>query len=73
MNENEFIEKMVDLMDTEEEITPASELADIEEWDSISVVSFLAMATKQNPAKKITPKEVGNAKTIHDLYVLMSD
>ena len=42
MNENEFIEKMVDLMDTEEEISPASKLADIEEWDSISVVSFLA-------------------------------
>ena len=39
-----FIEKMVDVLDSEEEITAETILSDLEEWDSLSVVSFMAMA-----------------------------
>lgn len=44
MTENAFIEKMVDLMDTEDELTMDTNLLDIEEWDSLSFVSFIAFA-----------------------------
>ena len=54
MNENVFIEKMVDLMDTEDDIQMDTALEDIEEWDSLSYVSFLAWCAKE--AKKVWEK-----------------
>lgn len=62
MTENAFIEKMVDLMDTK--------LMDIEEWDSLSFVSFIAFANAQ-AGKKLTPDMVRSAKTVSDLYHLI--
>ena len=44
MNEEIFIEKMMDILDAEEEITMDTQLDDVEEWDSLSVVSYVAMA-----------------------------
>ena len=43
---------------------------DIEEWDSISVVSYVAMANTAC-GKKIEPKTVREAETIRDLYELL--
>ena len=70
MTEEEFIEAMVDLMDTEMEITMDTVLTDVEEWDSLSYVAFQAMASVKL-AKKLIPQQVRNAKTIRDLYVLI--
>lgn len=67
METNVFLDKIQDLLDCEQEITMDSVLADIEEWDSLSFVSFLAMANAQY-GKKINPKELKKAKTIADLY-----
>ncbi len=71
MNEKEFIKKMIDLMDTEDEITMDSQLNDIEEWDSLSYVAFLAMCATVSD-KKVAPADVKNAQTIKDLYVLLN-
>ncbi|WP_462393992.1 hypothetical protein [Mitsuokella multacida] len=70
MTENAFIEKMVDLMDTEDELTMDTKLMDIEEWDSLSFVSFIAFANAQ-AGKKLTPDIVRSAKTVSDLYHLI--
>lgn len=70
MTENAFIEKMVDLMDTENELTMDTKLMDIEEWDSLSFVSFIAFANAQ-AGKKLTPDMVRSAKTVSDLYHLI--
>lgn len=70
MMENAFIEKMVDLMDTENELTMDTKLMDIEEWDSLSFVSFIAFANAQ-AGKKLTPDMVRSAKTVSDLYHLI--
>lgn len=70
MNEEEFMEKMIDLMDTEESIQMDTVLADIEEWDSLSYVSFLAWCAKAAKTH-VEPNEVRSAKTINDLYQLM--
>ena len=69
MTEKEFVEKMIDLMDIEQEISIDSKLEDIEEWDSLSYVSFLAFC-KTTLNKKITPAEVKLAKTMKDLFNL---
>lgn len=70
MTENAFIEKMVDLMDTEAELTMDTNLLDIEEWDSLSFVSFIAFANVQ-AGKKLTPDMVRSATTVSDLYHLI--
>ena len=52
---------------------PLNELADldeIEEWDSLSVVSFLAMANATY-GKKVKKEDLKNKKTIADLYSLV--
>ena len=67
MNEQEFIDELTDLMDTECELTMDSSLEDIEEWDSLSYVSFLSMSTKILN-KRVEPKLVRSAKTVRDLY-----
>lgn len=66
----QFIEKMVDVLDTEEDITEVTVLSDLEEWDSLSVVSFMAMANAVYN-KKVLPSDVKAAKTIKDLYELV--
>ena len=71
MTEQDFIEKLVDLMDTEEELHMDSILAEIEEWDSLSYVSFLALCSKVAKTH-VEPDEVRNAQTVEDLYRLIN-
>lgn len=66
----QFIEKIVDVMDIEEEVTADTVLEDLEEWDSLSLVSFMAMANAAY-GKKVIPADVKMAKTIADLYELV--
>ena len=66
----QFIEKMVDVLDCEEEITMDTVLGDLEEWDSLSFVSFMAMANAAY-GKKVMPADVRAAETISDLYNLV--
>lgn len=66
----QFIEKMVDILDSEEEITMDTVLDDLEEWDSLSLVSFMAMANAVY-GKKVVPADVKAAGTIKDLYELV--
>lgn len=66
----QFIEKMVDVLDVEEEITVETVLNDLEEWDSLSLVSFMAMANATY-GKKVLPSDVKAAKTVKDLYELV--
>ena len=42
MTTKEFIEKLTDILDCEEKLTMETELSEIEEWDSLGVISFLA-------------------------------
>lgn len=47
-----------------------TELVAIEEWDSLSVVSFIAMASSVF-GKRVKPTDVNNARTVKDLYILV--
>ena len=70
MTKELFLEKMAEILDAEGELTLATLLKDIEEWDSLSVVSFVALAnTEAN--RKIDVKTIRTAQTIGDLYALL--
>ena len=70
MTEELFLEKMGDILDAEDDVTMDAVLADIEEWDSLSVVSYVAMANT-SCGKKVNVKDVREAVTIQDLYNLL--
>lgn len=71
MSEQTFLTKMQEeVLDTEMEISMDTLLGDIEEWDSLSVVSFIAMA-KAACGKKVERAAVTNAKTIGELFALI--
>lgn len=67
MTEKDFLEKMENILDCEEEVTMDTVLADIEEWDSLSKVAVVAMA-KASFGKNLTNAEVNGEKTIADVY-----
>lgn len=69
MSEKEFIEKMIEIMDTEEEVEMDSVLDTLEDWDSLSNVTFLTMCKSMN--KDVTPDSILGAKTVRDLYQLL--
>ena len=71
MSEQEFITKMQDeVLDTEIDISLDMALDDVEEWDSLSFVSFIAMA-KECRFTGVNREAVNNAKTIGDLFALV--
>ena len=71
MNEQIFLTKMQEeVLDTESVINMDTQLGDIEEWDSLSVVSFIAMA-KAVCGKMVERQSIVNAKTVSDLFKLV--
>lgn len=72
MSKEEFLEQMLDVLNREEEIAFEDRLEDIEEWDSLGYVAFLAMATEFTD-KTIKASEVRGAQTVEDLYNLIGE
>ncbi|SDP35512.1 hypothetical protein [Selenomonas ruminantium] len=73
MQEKDFLEKMAEIMDTEAELSMDTVLKDVEEWDSLSYVAFLAFGATI-AKEKIWPADVKAAETLRDLYnLLMGD
>ena len=69
MNVEEFIKKLVDLMDTDAEINLSTKLADVEDWDSLSMVSFYSFCdSKLN--RRLLPEQIKSAQTVEDLFKL---
>ena len=67
----DFLEEMIELLETEQTVDMDTHLKDIEEWDSLSIVSFAAMVDiKYN--KKVLVADVKSAQTVRDLFELVS-
>lgn len=66
MNKEEFLEKLQDVLERDEEITEDMVLGDIEEWDSLSAMALMAFF---NNVLSITllPAEVREMKTVADI------
>lgn len=69
MNEKEFTAKIREILDNEN-VTMDSVLADVEEWDSLSIVSFVAFANS-SCGRRLAPAEIRECLTIRDLYNLL--
>ena len=72
MTVEEFKEQMLDVLNREDEVELDDKLDDIEEWDSLGYVAFLAMAAEFTE-KTIRASDVRNAKTVRDLYDLIAE
>lgn len=62
-----FLQKVMDILDTEQEISPETRLDTIEEWDSLSVISLLAMVNVDY-GKTMRVSDFKGAVTFQDLY-----
>ena len=71
MNKEEFIKQLTDIMDTETELTLETDLSEVEEWDSLSLVSFLSFCNARL-RRPILPDEIKSAKTVNDLFSIVS-
>lgn len=70
MKKDEFIKQLIDIMDTEAELTLETNLSDVEEWDSLSLVSFLSFCNARL-RRPILPEEIKSAQTVNDLYKIV--
>ena len=71
MNREEFLEKIKDILqyECEEELTFNTNLLDLNEWDSISIISTVAFLDS-NFDKKVTVQDLQNIDTIEDIAKL---
>ncbi|SEO70612.1 phosphopantetheine-binding protein [Propionispora vibrioides] len=65
-----FLNHLVGILDTEMDIKMETQLNEIEEWDSLSIVSFAAMVDIQYN-KKVTVSQIKQAKTVYNLAQLV--
>lgn len=72
MNREHFFKKLQELLEINTELNGEKPLSEIEEWDSINVIGFLAMADKEYGVA-ISGDEIINAVTIDDLANLIDE
>ena len=72
MDEKTFLKNMEELLEMNTgSLAADTALADIEQWDSLAFVSFLAMADSKY-SMKVVPSELRQCKTVGDLMKLVS-
>jgi len=69
MTAEEFVKKLADVMDTEADLNLSTKLADVEDWDSLSMVSFFSFCNA-TLGKRLAPEEIKSAQTVEDLFKL---
>jgi acyl carrier protein len=72
MKKEQFLEEMIDVLQTEEELSLDTVLDDLDEWDSLSKMAVMAFYNK-NFGIKIALNEFKNIKTVSDLVKLAGD
>ena len=71
MTQEEFMEKIVDVLNLSEPVDFDTKLDDLPEWDSLAYVAFISMTAKVTK-KRLRASEVRNAETMRDLYELVN-
>ena len=66
MNRTEFLEKMQDVLQMEDELTFDTVLEDLDEWDSLAMMAVTAFLDK-NFNLKLTFNDFKNFKTVEDI------
>lgn len=66
-----FLQNLADILDIDvEQLTIDMYLSDIEEWDSLSVISFVAMADIKY-GKQLKAPDVRKLQTVQELFDLV--
>ncbi len=71
MKKEEFLELLAETIDTEEELSEQMSLGDIDEYDSIAILSLMSMYDELGA--KVTPNDFKDLKTVADLIKLVGD
>lgn len=66
MTKQEFLEKLKDVLEREDEITEDMVLSDMDEWDSLAAMAVMAFFNRQLSIT-LVPAEVREMKTVQDL------
>lgn len=66
MTRDDFLNEMADVLQTEEELSFDTVLADLDEWDSLAVMATMAFLDKSFGVKT-TLKDYKEMKTIADI------
>lgn len=69
MTAEEFITRLADLMDTDVALNLSTKLADVEDWDSLSMVSFFSFCNG-TLNRHVAPEAIKSAQTVEDLFKL---
>lgn len=65
-----FLENITELLDSTTTITPEMRLEEVGEWDSMNIISFLAMVDVEY-GKTMKVADFKGAKTFGDLYTIV--
>lgn len=66
MTKDEFLGKLQDVLERDDEISEDMVLSDIEEWDSLSAMALMAFFNK-SLSITLLPSEVREMKTVSDI------
>jgi acyl carrier protein len=70
MSKSEFLAKVDEILELPEgTLSGAEKLEDLENWDSVAMVSFIALADEQNGAR-LNVKQLAACETVEDLLKL---
>ena len=70
MNEKDFLTKLTEMLDCEETLSMETQLDNVDEWDSLGILSFLAEMGGQ-ASTPVLAKDVRAAKKVKDLFALI--
>ncbi len=63
---DEFLREMAEILE-EDTVSPDAELTDFESWDSLAVLSVVALGDAQFDVN-MSAQEINESKTVEDLY-----
>ncbi len=69
MDKEKFIEELSIALDTESSLSKETSLSDLEEWDSLGVLSVIELMERYK--SDISIETIHNAITINDLILLL--
>jgi acyl carrier protein len=71
MTKEDFLTKLAEMLELDGALSGEETLADLEAWDSMAVLSFMAMADSE-AGKTLAPADIAKAKSVADLYALVA-
>ena len=70
MTRQEFLNEMSDILElSPDALTGPEKLEDLEQWDSMAMMSFIALADTNN-GTRVSPRQIANSATVEDLLRL---